>query len=62
MSETMQKAKRVAVVDGPAAEATIGLYWERDGDIVQEIPWPPSWPSWVSVEFLREQGYEVVNA
>lgn len=53
----------VAVLDGPSDNSDVGLYREDpDGDTLHELPWPAHWPSWVSTEFLRNQGFEVKRA
>ena len=57
-----QGFRRVAIIDGVGEAATVALYWEhKDGRMV-DIPWPESWPNWVSETWLRAHGYRVTVA
>lgn len=61
-----QKARtfrKVAVIDGQGESAEVSLNWrDENGEDFGEIQWPDDWPEWVSAEFLREQGYQVITA
>lgn len=52
--------RKVAVLDGPKGDQSVHLYLESEmDDRVEEMPWPEGWPSWVTLQFLREQGFRV---
>jgi len=55
--------RKVAVIDGQGENAEISLNWrDEDGEDFGEIQWPDDWPEWVSVDFLKGQGYQVITA
>jgi hypothetical protein len=59
----MTKVNAVAVIDGAGEYADVALYLaDEDGDVIEEIKWPDSWPSWVSRKFLEDHGFEVRTA
>lgn len=59
-----QGSRKVAVIDGQGkdAEVTLYVYLEDDDGDLKELPWPETWPKWVNVQFLEDQGYDVITA
>jgi hypothetical protein len=55
-------AKKVAVIDGIGKSAEVSLWLEYPNGNTKEIQFPKEWGDWVSSEFLRSKGYEVVFA
>jgi len=60
MSDDM--TKKVAVIDGIGAESTVDIYIEHDNGDIENLDWPENWPSWVTTEFLKQHGFEVISA
>ena len=54
--------RRVAVVDGMGSSAEVGLYEELQNGDCNDLPWPEEWPNWVTTDFLKNQGFEVISA
>lgn len=61
--ETMKTyPRKLAIIDGCGSTAMVYLYNCRDDENYDESPWPKHWPSWVSTEFLKSQGFDVEAA
>lgn len=58
----MSKFKKVAYIDGYGKYAEVHLFEEdKSTGEVTELPWPSNWPNWVSVSFLRGNGFDIAN-
>lgn len=55
--------KKVAIVDGWGSSTSIGLYlFYDDLDFYADLEWPSDWEQWVTIDFVKSQGFEIVIA
>lgn len=55
--------KKVAVVDGCGSTTSIGLYlFYDDLDFYEEVEWPLDWENFVTIDFVKSKGFEIIIA
>jgi len=62
INEKRGRGKLVAVYDGAGDSRTVGLYVEFENGDSEELPFPPHYPQWLSPDFLRSEGFEIIEA